>query len=104
MEELKSCLRRYVEAKRKSSLSRDVSDSEAEKLFSYFQEYVRSRRDEEVQSFADVLDGFYSVLGLGSDIENRNIRSSLTKRFKRLVRKYNASDSGSQRKLDEFYY
>jgi len=76
----------YVEARRRSSLSREVLDSEAKKLFSYFLEYVQSRKGEQVQSFADLLEEFYSeVLGLDG-IERRGIRSSLTRRFKKMLR------------------
>lgn len=93
----------YVEARRRSNLSREVLDSEAKKLFSYFREYVQSKKGEQVQSFSEFLNGFYSeVLGLDG-IDSRRIRSSLTRRFKKMLLRYNAGISENQRKLDEFY-
>jgi len=92
-----------MEARRRSSLSREVLDSEAKKLFFYFREYVQSKKDEQVQSFTDVLAEFYSDVGLDGN-DSRGIKSSLTRRFKKMLRRYNAGSSENQRKLDEFYF
>ena len=103
LQDVGASVKAYVEASRRASLSRGVLDSEAEKLYHCFRDYVKSMNCEQVQkSFSDFLAEFYSeVLGL-DDKESRGIRSSLTRRFKKMIKKYNAGDSGNQRKLDEF--
>ena len=100
--DVRASVKAYVKARRRASLSRSVLDAEAEKLYHCFRDYVKSRKCEQAHSFSDVLAGFYSeVLGL-DDKESRRTRSSLTTRFKSMMRKYNIGDSGNQRKLDEF--
>ena len=75
--------------------------SEVEKLYPYFREYVKSRKDEGVQSFSEVLAEFYSeVLELND--EDKAVKSSITRRFKKLVKKHNVSDPRYQKTLDNF--
>lgn len=101
LKELKNSLHRYIEARSRSRLSSEILDSETEKLYSCFRDYVKSRKSEEVQGFSEVLAEFYSEV-LGLNCENKDIKSSLTKRFKKLVRKYNVNDPQYQRTLDDF--
>jgi len=76
-------------------------DSETERLYSCFRDYVKSRRGEQIQNVSEILAEFYSeVLGLNGD--DRAVKSSLTRRFKRLMRKYNSSDPRYQKTLDDF--
>jgi len=49
-------------------------------------DYVKSRKGEEVQSFSEVLAEFYSEV-LELDGGDRAVKTSLTKRFKKLMRK-----------------
>jgi len=101
--DVKTSVKAYVEARLRSGLSREVLDSEAKRLFSYFREYAQSKKGEQVQSFTGVLAEFYSEVGLDG-IDSKGIRSSLTRRFKKMIRRYNAGNSENQRKLDEFYF
>ena len=92
-----------MDARYKSRVSSEVLDFEAERLYFHFRDYVKSRKGEQAQSLSEVLAEFYSELGFDG-VDSRGVRSSLTRRFKKLIRKYSASDSENQKKLDEFIF
>ena len=97
---LKDYLHNYMEARRAVHLSSEGLDSEAEKIYSCFWDYVKSRKEEK-QSLTEILNDFYSE-ALGLKEKDRAIKSSLTRRFKKLAKKYNAGDPKYQKTLDNF--
>jgi hypothetical protein len=92
-----------VKASHKSSISREILDSEAKKLYKCLVVYAKSYRDEGITDFSIILDSFYSdVLDLDPKLSSRGIKSSLTRRFKRLMRKNRVDDPKCQKTLDDF--
>lgn len=98
---MKVSLKAYVEARRRSRLNSEALDSEVERLYSCFRDYANSRKGEGVQSFSGVLAEFYSE-ALELDGADSAVKRSLTRRFKKLMRKHDFSDPKYQRRLDEY--
>jgi len=99
---MKTSFRRYVKASRGSSLSREILDSEAKRLFRHLVAYAKSCREEGISDFSAILESFYSdILDLDSN-GSRRVRGSLTRRIKSLMRKSRVNDPRCQRTLDEY--
>ena len=103
LKDLKDSLRRYVEARRRTSLNSGVLEAEAEGIHKHLVAYAKACREDGATDFSTILEGFYSdVLGLDSSVGNSVVKRSLTRRFGRIARKYIVSDPEKQRTLDDF--
>ena len=101
-QELRESVQRYVSTRRQVIRSLEALDQEADFLFSNLRSYVRTKREEGVTDFRSILESYYSEV---LDIErygDRSVKSSLTRRFKGLVRKHSPSDPKYQKQLDTF--
>lgn len=97
---MKDSLRKYIEARRGLRLNSEVMDSEAERIYSCFRDYVISVNDGRAHKFSEVLADFYSDMLFLED-RDRTVKSSLTRRFRKLSRKYNVSNPKYQKTLDD---
>lgn len=103
MKELNESLKRYVDAKFKGETYRKRQCEEAETMFPYFVKYAKAEQQENQTSLPSIMDNFYcEVLGLSCDSQDKSVRASLTRRFKKLMRKYVSDDPKYQIKLDKF--
>lgn len=103
IKELHESLKRYSDAKTKVGLYQERLWNEAENLFSYFVKYARKEQNEDTYSFSRILGNFYSdILNMDCDSKDKGVRASLTKRFKKLLKRHNTEGSRYQIKLDEF--
>ena len=97
-------LKRYSISRQKVNLDLETLQNESEKLFFHFIRYAKEN-DGESRGFSETVQGFYyDVLNLNCDFRDRTIRSSLTKRFKKLMKKYVRDNSTEQAKLDGFIF
>lgn len=97
-------LKNYADAKMKADLYLKRLSDETEVLFSHFIKYVRKENILQPRSFSELTENFYcEILSMECNGENRVIRASLTKRFKKLMKKHIISDPKHQIKLDEFF-
>ena len=95
-------LERYSIARQKAGLYLEMVRNESERLFSHFIEYVKENY-EETHGFSETVQAFYSdVLKMNCDVRDRAVRSSLTNRFRRLMKRCNKHNSIDQVKLDDF--
>lgn len=102
IKELRESLKLYSEAKTKAGLYQQRLCDEAEKLFSHFIRYAKENAGEP-RGFSNTVEAFYyDVLNMTCDFHDRTIRSSLTKRFKKLMKKSIGNNSDDQVKLDDF--
>jgi hypothetical protein len=101
--ELHESVKRYSDAMLKAeSYHRRLYD-EAENLFPYFVKYAKAEQKEKQTNLPSIIDNFYyEVLGLSCDSSDKSIRSSLTRRFKKLMRKHVSDDPRYQIRLDKF--
>jgi hypothetical protein len=86
---------------RKEKEDLEVLDSEVERAHSCIRNYVRSRRGEKEESFSNILAEFYSE-ALELNEEDRVIKSSLARCFKKLMRKHNVSEPRHQKIMGDF--
>lgn len=102
IENIQLSLKRYLDAKQKAGFYQKALQDESENLFSHFVKYAKEH-DEEPCGFSEKIDGFYyEILNMSCDIHDRAIRTSLTRRFKKLMKRYVKDNSRNQVKLDEF--
>lgn len=103
IDELQDSVKRYVDAKMKTESYSKQLHEEAEKMFPYFVRYAKAEQQQNQTSLPSIIDNFYSdVLGLPCNAQDRFVRSSLTREFKKLLKKHVADDPRYQVKLDEF--
>jgi hypothetical protein len=103
LKEINESLKRYVDAKLKVETYRKRLYEEAEAMFPHFVKYVKAEQQESQVSLPSIIDNFYyEVLGLSHDSQDKSVRASLTRRFKKLMRKYVSDDPRYQIKLDKF--
>lgn len=101
--ELHESVKRYADAILKAESYHKRLYEEAEKLFPYFVKYAKAERQEKQTNLPSIIDTFYSeVLGMSCDCQDKSVRASLTRRFKKLMRKYVSDDPRYQVKLDKF--
>lgn len=97
-------LKRYSISRQKANLYLETLQNESKKLFSHFIKYVKENNGEP-HGFSETVQAFYyDVLNMNCDFHDRTIRSSLTKRFRKLMKKYAEDDSTEQIKLDGFIF
>jgi len=102
IEELHESIKRYTEAKLKADSYQKRLYNEAENLFSYFIKYAKNEYNEK-PSLSEIMDNFYfDILGMSCDSQDKSIRASLTRRFKKQMKKHIVDDPKYQVKLDEF--
>ena len=103
IEELHESIKRYTEIKLKNDLYQKRLRDEAENLFLYFVKYAKNGQNEKPNSFTELFDNFYlDILGMSCDSQDKAVRASLTRRFKKLMKKRIVDDPKYQVKLDEF--
>jgi hypothetical protein len=103
IKELQESIKRYTEIKLKTDLCQKTLHDEAENLFLYFVKYAKNEHNGKPNSFSALTDNFYlDVLGMSCDSQDKAVRASLTRRFKKLMKKHIIDDSKYQVKLDEF--
>ena len=96
-------LRNYTDAKMKADLYLKRLSDETEVLFSHFVKYAREENTAQSRSFSELIENFYyEILNMECNGEDKVIRASLTKRFKKLMKKHIVSDSKHQIRLDEY--
>lgn len=99
---IQTSLKSYSIAQQKVSLYYKILQNESERLFSYFVGYVKENNGEP-RSFSETIRAFYyDVLNMDYDFHDRTIRSSLTKRFRKLLKRHTRDNSRNQVKLDDF--
>lgn len=77
---------------------------ESENLFSHFIRYTKEKNGE-TSGFSKTVQAFYNdVLNMECDSNDRAIRSSLTKRFRKLMKRHSRDDPKYQIPLDEFLF
>ena len=103
-DDVRLSLKRYSVAKQRANLYLQKLRNESERLFFHFIRYTKENNGEP-RGFSETVQAFYyDVLNLNCDCHDRTIRSSLTKRFRKLVNKYTRDDSTEQAKLDGFIF
>jgi len=103
IEELQESVKRYVDAKMKAESYYKRLHEEAEKMFPYFVKYARAEQQQKQTSLPSIIDNFYfEVLGLSCNAQDKSVRVSLTRRFKKLLKKHVVDDPKYQAKLDGF--
>ncbi len=101
--ELIESIKRYADAMVKVGYYHKRLFDEAEKMFPYFVKYAKAEQQEKQNSLPSIIDNFYfEVLGLSCDSQDKSVRTSLTRRFKKLLKKHVIDDPKYQIKLDEF--
>jgi hypothetical protein len=101
--ELKESIKRYTDAKSKADAYQKRLYEEAENLFLYFVKYAKTEHTEKPTSFPTIIDNFYlDILGMPCDSQDKSIRASLTRRFKKMMKKHIIDDPKYQAKLDTF--
>jgi len=101
--ELHESIKRYADAKLKADSYQKKIYDEAENLFLYFVKYAKAEQQEKQNRLPSIIDNFYfEVLGLSCDSQDKSVRTSLTRRFKKLLKKHVIDDPKYQIKLDEF--
>ena len=101
--ELHESVKRYADAILKAESYHKRLYDEAAKMFPYFVKYAKAEQQENQVNLTSIMDNFYcEVLGLSCDSQDKSVRASLTRRFKKLMRKYGSDDPKYQIKLDKF--
>lgn len=96
-------LKNYADAKTKADLYLKRLSDETEVLFSHFIKYARKENTIQPHNFSELVENFYcEILNMECNGEDRVIRASLTKRFKKLMKKHIVSDPKHQIRLDEY--
>jgi hypothetical protein len=105
LKELHESIKRYTDAKMKAESYNKRLYEEAEAMFPYFVKYAKAEQQEKQKDLPSIIDNFYfEVLGLSCDSQDKFVRSSLTRKFKRLLKKHVIDDPRYQKKLDGFLY
>jgi hypothetical protein len=103
-DDVQLALKRYSIARQKASLYIETLQNESERLFSHFVRYAKENTGEP-RGFSETLQAFYyNILNMECDSHDRAIRSSLTKRFKKLMKRHIRDNSNNQVKLEEFLF
>jgi hypothetical protein len=96
-------LKNYTDAKIKSDLYLKRLSDETEVLFSHFIKYARKENTTQPHSFSELVENFYyEILNMECNGKDKVIRASLTKRFKKLMKKHIIDDPKHQIRLDDF--
>ena len=97
-------LKCYSIARQKLNVYLETLQNESEKLFSNFIRYTKEN-NEEIRGFSETVQAYYyDVLHMNCDFHDRNTRSSLTQRFKKLMKRYVRDTSNNQARLDDFMF
>jgi hypothetical protein len=100
--ELNESIKRYSDATVKVGSYHKRLFDEAEKMFPYFVKYAKAEQQQQT-SLSSIMDNFYfEVLGLSCNAQDKPVRVSLTRRFKKLLKKHSVDDPKYQAKLDGF--
>lgn len=103
-EDVRLSLKRYSIAKHEVNLYIQTLQIESERLFSHFIKYAQEQC-ENSRGFSEIIEGFYSeILDMKCDLKDRALRTSLTKRFKKLMKRHLRDNSKYQIQLDEFLF
>jgi len=103
IKELHESVKRYTDAKMKTESYHKRLYEEADNMFPYFVKYAKAEQQEKQTNLPSIIDNFYSeVLGLSCDSQDKTVRASLTRRFKKLLKKHVVDDPKYQAKLDGF--
>ena len=96
-------LKNYADAKMKADLYLKRLSGETEVLFSHFIKYAREENTIQPRSFSELIENFYyEVLNMECNGKDKVIRASLTRRFKKLMKKHVINDPKYQISLDEY--
>lgn len=80
-----------------------ILEAEAEGIYKHFAAYAKACREDGIISFSTILENFYSdVLDLDSNVGSSVVKISLTRRFRKIARKYTVSDPEKQRTIDDY--
>ncbi len=75
-------------------------DSEAANIYSGFRDYVKTANHGIADKLSDILADFFSFT-LNLKERDKAVKSSLTRRFRKLSRKYNVNNPEYPRTLDD---
>lgn len=101
--ELHESVKRYADAMLKAESYHRRLYEEAESMFPYFVKYAKAEQQEKQTNLPSIIDNFYfEVLGMSCDCQDKSVRASLTRRFKRLLKSHVVDDPKYQIKLDKF--
>ena len=96
-------LKNYADAKTKVDLYLKRLSDETNVLFSHFIRYARNENASQTHRFSELVENFYcEILNMDCNGEDKVIRASLTKRFRKLMKNHIIGDSKHQIKLDEY--
>jgi hypothetical protein len=96
-------LKNYTDAKMKADLYLKRLSDETEVLFSHFIKYAREENTIQPRGFSELVENFYyEILNMECNGKDKVIRASLTRRFKKLMKKRIIQDSRHQISLDEY--
>lgn len=96
-------LKNYADAKMKAGLYLKRLSDETEVLFSHFIKYAREENTVQPRRFSELVENFYyEILNMECNGKDKVIRASLTKRFKKLMKKHVIDDPRHQISLDEY--
>ena len=103
LKELRESIKRYTDAKIKAESYYKRLYEEAETIFPHFVRYAKAEQQDKQKDLPSIMDDFYfEVLGLSCDSQDKFVRSSLTRKFKRLLKKQVVDDPRYQKKLDGY--
>lgn len=103
LQELHESIKRYTDAKMKAESYNKKLYEEAEVMFPYLVKYAKAEQQEKQEGLPLIIDNFYfEILGLPCDSQDSFVRSSLTRKFKRLLKKHIIDDARYQKKLDGY--
>jgi hypothetical protein len=101
--ELHESVKRYADAILKVESYHKRLFVEAENMFPYFVKYAKAEQQEKQTNLPSIIDTFYcEVLGMSCDCQDKSVRASLTRRFKKLLKSHVINDPKYQVKLEEF--
>jgi hypothetical protein len=96
-------LKNYYDLKMKADLYFKRLSDETEVLFSHFVKYAREENAKRSRNFSELVESFYyEILNMECNENDKVVRASLTKKFKRLMKKHITNDSKNQIKLDDY--
>jgi hypothetical protein len=96
-------LRNYADAKVKADLYLKRLSDETEVLFSHFIKYAKEENNAQPRGFSELVDSFYyEILNMECNGKDKVIRASLTRRFRKLMKKHIVNDPRHQIRLDEY--
>jgi hypothetical protein len=92
----------YADAKVKADLYLKRLSDETEVLFSHFIKYAREENNRQAHGFTELVNNFYyEILNMECNGKDKVIRASLTRRFKKLMKKHIVNDPKYQTRLDD---